>query len=335
MKYNKWNIMFVVISGFVIVYIIFRNVCWQNVNQHIYQLNYWWLGLGLLAIVLYWFFESIILKEIVVQTNGDYRLFSAIKVTLIGQFFNGITPFASGGQPAQLYILSRDNIEIGKSGSILMMKFIVSQSVLVLYSLFLIIWKLDFFITELNNIMYLIFLGFSVDAVVILGLIVFSYYQHVGKLMVHNIIYFLFKIDIIKNPFTEEKRLIRYLQQFHNNLKLILSRKELMIKTIIFSVFRLTTFYFIPYFICLSFGITNVIISNIIAAAAFVQLFTSFVPVPGATGGAESSFYFSFGIFFMNNYIYTALLIWRFITYYLGLMLGWLTFTFVNIIEGR
>ena len=48
-----------------------------------------------------------------------------------GTFFNGITPFSSGGQFAQVYIFNRQGITPANSASILLMAFIVYQSVLV------------------------------------------------------------------------------------------------------------------------------------------------------------------------------------------------------------
>ncbi|MDR2903589.1 MAG: flippase-like domain-containing protein, partial [Clostridiales bacterium] len=45
-------------------------------------------------------------------------------------------------------------------------------------------------------------------------------------------------------------------------------------------------------------------------------MITAFVPIPGAAGAAEGSFYLFFAIFFGESLLLSAVLIWRVITYY-------------------
>ena len=52
----------------------------------------------------------------------------------------------------------------------------------------------------------------------------------------------------------------------------------------------------------------------------------SFVPIPGASGGIEYGFTQFFGNFIGLEYISAVLLIWRTITYYLGMIIGALLF---------
>ena len=53
-----------------------------------------------------------------------------------------------------------------------------------------------------------------------------------------------------------------------------------------------------------------------IAAQVFLTMFMSFIPLPGAAGGAEGGFCMIFGLFFKANTIIPALFLWRVITYY-------------------
>lgn len=58
-----------------------------------------------------------------------------------------------------------------------------------------------------------------------------------------------------------------------------------------------------------------------ITAQAFVTMVSSFMPLPGGSGAAEGSFYVFFKIFFMENTIKSAILIWRIITYFLNIVI--------------
>jgi uncharacterized protein (TIRG00374 family) len=63
-----------------------------------------------------------------------------------------------------------------------------------------------------------------------------------------------------------------------------------------------------------------------ITASAYVYIVGSFVPIPGASGGIEYSFTQFFGNFIGLDMISAVLIIWRTITYYLGIIIGALLF---------
>ena len=62
-------------------------------------------------------------------------------------------------------------------------------------------------------------------------------------------------------------------------------------------------------------------ITTMVAAQVFVTMVSAFVPLPGASGGAEGSFYIFFGMFFKSAII-PAILLWRIITYYANILVG-------------
>ena len=59
-----------------------------------------------------------------------------------------------------------------------------------------------------------------------------------------------------------------------------------------------------------------------LTASAYVYVVGSFVPIPGATGGIEYSFTQFYGNFIEIEAISALLLVWRFLTYYLGIIVG-------------
>ena len=49
-------------------------------------------------------FEALAYKDIIKCYKDDYTLKKSYIMLLITKFFNGITPFSTGGQPMQVYI---------------------------------------------------------------------------------------------------------------------------------------------------------------------------------------------------------------------------------------
>ncbi len=324
MKDKLWNIIFSIIISIILIIFIIHKVKWNSLVGQLKSLDIFWIIMSLLAVISFWLFEAKILQRIINKLYGSYKFKNSIIVTMVGQFFSAITPFATGGQPAQLYILTKQKIGVGKSVSILMIKFIIYQLVLVIFSLIFLIVSSSFFHKNMSNYFYLVFLGFIVDSGVIFLFIVLSRYKNLNRKIGKFILSFLEKINLLKNRDTIEKKINYQLDKFHENIIIIKNNKKLLVEVTILTVFRLISFYIIPLCIYKSFNLMGANLINLLAATSFVKMFISFIPVPGASGGAESSFYIFFRMFFVENNIYTAMLLWRIITYYSVLFIGFI-----------
>ena len=73
-----------------------------------------------------------------------YHLHQAIAVDQIGEFYNAITPGASGGQIMQAYTYKKQGVQIASAVSILAMYSIVYQVVLIVFGTVSFIAKYDF-----------------------------------------------------------------------------------------------------------------------------------------------------------------------------------------------
>ena len=56
----------------------------------------------------------------------------AVRLNFIAQFFNGITPFATGGEPMAVYMLTEQGIPVSKATNYMVQSFIFYQVALVL-----------------------------------------------------------------------------------------------------------------------------------------------------------------------------------------------------------
>ena len=95
------------------------------------RLRWLWAGLGLL--ILYWVLEAAILNIAAKKLYPKQRFLNTLKTTIIGQYFNCITPSASGGQPMQAYHMHNCGMPVGSATGALLLRFVIYQSVLTLY----------------------------------------------------------------------------------------------------------------------------------------------------------------------------------------------------------
>jgi uncharacterized protein (TIRG00374 family) len=322
MKNYKFNVILGLASGAIFVLLIIFTKGWMDLINQIKNLQIQWILIAILSMFLYWVFEAKTLQSVIFLIKKDYKFKEAFKVTMTGQYFNSITPFASGGQPMQLYALTKQELGAGGAGSALMIKFIIYQTILVIYSLILILWKAAFFKSKMSNLFYLVAIGFTVNASVIIFLLVFSNHRRLTHKLILTLSKILNRFKIVKNISKLELRINENLEKFHNNMEVVKHSKVLMLKSVMYTICQLTIFFSIPYFIYLSFGMQGADIGSMIAGTAFVIMLTSFIPLPGAIGGAEGAFYMFFSLFFLSNNIMAGILLWRIITFYSCIIFG-------------
>ncbi|MBR4950122.1 MAG: flippase-like domain-containing protein [Clostridia bacterium] len=277
---------------------------------------------GVLCIFLYWLFETIVLHRVTKFLHPQQKFKNTFKTTMIGQLFNCITPSASGGQPMQAFHMTKCDVPLGVATSSLLSRFILYQIALTIYSVLVLVLKFNSFSEKVSSFGFLVFIGFAVNTVVVLLLFSIGFFPVFTKKAALFFINIGAKLRFIKDKEKAVQYIEREITQFHNSFDLVRKKPRIIISMFIFSMLQLTAFFAIPFFVCLSMGV-YVNIMDVIAASAFVLMISSFVPLPGASGGAEGSFLVFFGFFFKEGeYISLAILLWRIITFYLPIGVG-------------
>ena len=97
---------------------------------------------------------------------------------------------------------------------------------------------------------------------------------------------------------------------------------------LLLNILGLMIYYTIPYIIALGMGVTDLNFISMLVATTYIMMIGSFVPIPGGTGGIEYGFVYFVGYFISGGLLTAIMLIWRFITYYFGMVLGALALIF-------
>ena len=125
----------------------------------------------LLAIILMfgcWFLKSIVLKIITKKYNKNYSFKNALKLVIEVNFLNAITPFATGGQPYEIYSLRKHEIKIMDATNIVIQNFIIYQIALVFLGTLAVIYNYFFHLFNNDSILnHLVTIGFIINILVI------------------------------------------------------------------------------------------------------------------------------------------------------------------------
>ena len=282
----------------------------------------------LIAIIFYFLF--IVIKGFVNYkiTNDKEKLSlkEAIKHNIITQFFNGVTPFSTGGQPMEIYMLTEHNIPLAKATNQTIQSFIFYQIALVICGTIAVINNFLFPIfPKVRLLQILVLLGFIINVLVVVVLILISRSKRVTNKLSSISIKIMKKLKI---KFDEEDVKQKF-SDYHEGFKELRKRKRLFVGGVLLNIVSLLCLYVVPMFILYSMGdFTSLNVNSTITASAYVYIIGGFVPIPGASGGIEYGFTRFFGNFIEASTLSAVLLLWRFITYYLGVIIGALVFNF-------
>lgn len=323
---------FVLMLATLLLLVFFLKDDFGNILQVVMGANPFWLLMSLLAIGSYWLLDAKIF-QMILQTYSRRIPFPQIfKLTLATQFFNGITPFATGGQPFQIYVLHKESkLSYSSLTSAAFQNFIVYQVALVFYCLIAVLLHLFTPYFPFGNspaIKTLIIIGFTMNFLIIALLVAISESKRMNRYISIGLLHFLHRIHLIKDEEKARKKLLSFINDFHDNMVLLKNHGHLFLSTIGMNLLKLTCFYVVAYFICRSLGIRQISLLEAILASSYTMLITSLVPVPGASGGAEFGFLAFFGSLIFGHIATAIMLLWRLITYYVGLIVGFLVFTF-------
>lgn len=330
MQNKIFNLIVVVLSACILLsFFVFTN------NTHslvvtLRSVNKLWIIIALVCMLIFWLLEAIILHIITTILYNTHNLFyKSIKFAMIGQFFGSLTPFASGSQPAQLYAMTEYGIPAGTSGSILMIKFIIHQTVFTIYSLLVMVFKFSYFQSKIKYFIYFALVGFSFNTLIIIIAFLFSTNDKLTKKLLLIILTVLSKIRLVKNPQQKYEDIEKELMSFHKNSAIIGKNKLVCLNASILTFIQWTIFYSIPYCVYRSFGFNSAGIFTMISAQIFLTIIMSCVPLPGGEGAAEGGFFIIFKLFFPQNLLLPAIFLWRILSYYSCIAAGCL-FAFVK-----
>ena len=161
------------------------------------------------------------------------------------------------------------------------------------------------------------------NTITIVLMFVLAFSKKISKFIINISIKILTKLHIVKD---KEKKLEEWdnnINHFNESAKVLLKDKKVFIFNILCNLIALCTLYLVPLFIVYAMGNFTAFTPGIgIVTSAYIMIIGSFVPIPGATGGLEYGFIQFYGNFVSGSILAAMMLVWRFITYYFGIIVG-------------
>lgn len=325
-----FNLAVVAISVYLIIYFFVSEDGLIELLSTPDSFNVGWILVAFIAYDLNILIDTFVTLVFIRSQYKSFRFIDALKVAFVGVFFGAVTPSNTGGQPMQLYLMSKMNIGVGFGSACMTQKFIVYQIVTTAISVFAVIFKFDYFKSAFTGFWSTLFivLGFTVQMLVTALFLVVSFSSRITNCLMNFIEKILNKIKYIKNPEKIIEKLHKEVEIFHSGNRQLFKNRKVLFGSYLLVFLQVLAILSVPYFIYISFEMPQIAIANgetpanmidFICIQSFVLFTSNLVPLPGASGGAELAFTMYFSPFFVIggvNKIKPAILLWRFVTYY-------------------
>ena len=282
--------------------------------------------IGFLIMVLYIILECTIINILIKTIQKTKVRFLAVKIAMMGFYYNLVTPFASGSQPMQIYALNKYDINLSKSIAIVTNKTVLFQTVVTIYSAVIIFLNIEVLKNELPSMLVLMSIGMVMNIVSLLGGMLIILTPNTMKIIVKVIVNILYRLNIFKSLNKKIHTINKFIDEYSYSIKLFIKNKKALFLSIILTIIQLTVFFSISYCVYKAFNLNGLSLFEVLSLQVFLYMSVSPIPTPGNVGANEVAFLTIFANVFPGNIIgYSVFLYSIYVYYFLVVVCGLFT----------
>ena len=314
LKQGKWGKIFnaatIVFSVAMVTWIVLSTDDLSRVGDAFRNLNPWWMAAAIASFGGYLLGDALGIMTLIRPDGYRLRLLDAMQIALVGEFYSEITPGYAGGQPMQIYHMARRKIDAGVSLSAVTARHFFDH--LTIVAITLVLWALNasYANSQVGHLTVLIIIGLLMTFMnVPLTLAVVLNRPAVERFVMWCI------------------RLMEKWRLCHNGDKWR-EKGQILLQLLIASLQGLSLLA-APCLVYKALGLSGTPWYHVLTISFLLFVSASYAPMPGATGAQEGGFLVFFGGIF-GDMAAVGLLLWRFVTFYLCLLIGCVDTVFIS-----
>lgn len=274
--------------------------------------------------------SAFVLRKVGRNFNPNYNIVDGTSCTEVGALFSGITPFKVGYQFSMLYMYNKKGIK-PKDGIVISyveggIYTFLNTLLCIALCIFIALNPVTIEVGGKNiNINIAVYIVTGINVVFSLFLLLVTNFRRLHALFV-NICGWFVKVFTKKDADVAKNKVREILGGIMDNSKMIYQRPGQSLLIMFVFLIKSLLIYSMPYFIYLFLSKTSFDWSNYISCLSYAMIITFcmwVLPIPGGAGASELLFYLLYSLVITNNVMIKAsILVWRFFTYYIHLIVG-------------
>ena len=249
-------------------------------------------------------------------------VFNTLVISGVGQFYSAITPSASGGQPVQIMYMRRMGVPISVATAAVSVKFVGFQLSVVLLGGVLWIAHRQFIAAQLGAIRYLVALGFLLNLLLAMAVVVSVFRIDWVRRAAHALIRLAARMRLIKRCESRMNQVDAILDEYRSSLLTLAEHKRDAAVILALSLMQVSAYMLIIVCVYRAFSLEGTDAVTLVCLQTLLFITAANVPLPGAAGAQEGGFYLFFRGVIPEENLLPAIICWRFFTYYLLLAVG-------------
>lgn len=288
------------------------------------RLNPAFVGIGLALVVVSWLCDAMRMRVLVHALGGHLPLLAGLRISVLGAFVANVTPFDTGGEPVQAYLLTDNGITVGQSSAVIAVKTLLNAFARLCLGVIIPAWLL------LNKES----LPVGIGTAMIIGVSVYFVFFAISVyLMIRPQAVNVIVTPLLNNRFTRRfinqervdhlrAQIDKGLAEFGEALRFFLGHGKMeLVAVVLLSFIGWLVVLCIPVLLLIGFGVRPSY-AQVMGSAIIFYLASSYAPTPGSSGAAELGFAVLFSSIVPGGLLAIFVAVWRLLTYYFALAVG-------------
>lgn len=268
---------------------------------------------------------------------GKVRPLVAIKTSFLGKFYDGITPFSTGGQPMQIYYMTTKGVSGADSSAIVLIRYfgtIFAFTFLGALSMILgVVFGVLDNVSGSTLLMVAGWIGLAVNLILPIFITFFICLPGLARRCTTWFINVGAKLHIVKHKERVMAKALKTVEDFVSSFKIIVKKPLYLVLFLLCCFAENTLTFSIPFFAmkALSCNVDGLYFT-VFSLNAFATFGVSFIPTPGNSGVVEGMGALAFQVA-AGPALAWCVLIWRFGVFYVYILIGVIMIIFDLIVK--
>lgn len=303
-------------------WMLFRDQPFSRLAGTLSQVRPGWILLGLALMLVFVGCEALCSRLILGRLGHRVPYHSCLGYSFAGFYFSSITPSATGGQPAQIYYMSKDGVPAAH-GTLNMMLIAVCYQVTVLGYALVVLFVQPGLLTNLGGGLGLLLVyGAVVNLALTAGMLCLMFLPNAARRLARAVLALLVKLHIVRSPDAAQEKLEHQLSEYRRGADCVRHNPGLVPMLLALTALQLTASFSVPLVVYQAFGLSGHRPFALIGTQALITLAVASLPLPGAVGASEGGFVKAMALFFGSGLVTPAVLVSRGISFYAFLLVS-------------
>lgn len=315
------GISLIFVMAAITIYVISRQFGLKEVFEVIGSCDKKWFIPAFAAALLFSVFEGINIGNGLLVSGYNPSFAQKIRYAFCGFFFSSITPSASGGQPAQVYYMHKDGINLSHSAFALLLELIGFECASIIIGtagIFVSIFsKINLF--ETSGIIWFIIAGFLVNALLLTGLLLIMFSRKAVKCIARLCIRIASIFDKSGNS---KKKILTSFSEYRIAALKLKKNPKAVIKVVLTSLIQLGAYHCITFFCYKALMQKGLNCLEVMSLQGLLFTSVSCIPLPGSCGAMEGGFSLLFKSIFESTLLGSAIILSRLFSFVLPLLVS-------------